>query len=429
MAKRADVVIGSAFGDEGKGLITDVLAARHPEDTLVVRFNGGAQARHTVVTPEGDRHVFSHFGSGTLSGAATFLSRFFIVNPIQFHPERERLLKLGVSPQVFIDPRALVTTPYDIFVNMALEQLRGCARHGSCGVGFGETVGRSEDRTFALTVADLTRAQAQQKVRTIRDQWLPKRVAELGLHLTAEERATLLSETLVRGFMDDAARMLESCTLAGQQILRLADHVVFEGAQGLLLDQAMGCFPYVTRSHTGLHNVARLIESTDISRLDVHYVLRPYLTRHGAGPLPGELDQPPYPGIVDETNIPNVWQGSLRFALQDIDLLRASVARDLSHARLPGQVQVKKTVAVTCLDQITDEVRFLEGGTESRATPESFVLRCQLAIGAEQARASYAPDRSRCACLAMTRKHRACAGGRKLPARDRAYGSSGTARP
>lgn len=95
MARRADVVIGSAFGDEGKGLITDVLAAKNAGETLVVRFNGGAQAGHTVTTPEGQRHVFSHIGSGTFTGSATFLSRFFVVNPILFHPRAGSAAAIG----------------------------------------------------------------------------------------------------------------------------------------------------------------------------------------------------------------------------------------------------------------------------------------------------------------------------------------------
>ncbi|NJN48156.1 MAG: adenylosuccinate synthetase [Candidatus Competibacteraceae bacterium] len=74
--KQAQVVIGSGFGDEGKGLATDFYAAHFGKDALVVRFNGGAQAGHTVVTPEGQRHIFSHIGSGSMVGAATYLSRF-----------------------------------------------------------------------------------------------------------------------------------------------------------------------------------------------------------------------------------------------------------------------------------------------------------------------------------------------------------------
>ena len=65
---KAFAIIGAAFGDEGKGLMTDYLASNHDGKALVVRFNGGAQAAHTVQTPSGQRHVFKHLGSGSFSG-------------------------------------------------------------------------------------------------------------------------------------------------------------------------------------------------------------------------------------------------------------------------------------------------------------------------------------------------------------------------
>ena len=88
---KISVVIGANYGDEGKGLATDYLASQGTK-SLVVRFNGGAQAGHTVVTPDGCRHVFHHFGSGVFAEADTFLSKFFIVNPILFRTEFEETL-------------------------------------------------------------------------------------------------------------------------------------------------------------------------------------------------------------------------------------------------------------------------------------------------------------------------------------------------
>lgn len=404
MARRADVVIGSAFGDEGKGLITDVLASKHFGEALIVRFNGGAQAGHTVVTPEGQRHVFSHFGSGTFVGSASFLSRFFVVNPVLFHREREQLLRSGISPRVLVDPRAMVTTPFDMFVNAALEKHRGTARHGSCGVGFGETVGRNQNSALTLTVADLTRSNGERNVRAVRDQWLPQRLTELGLAMSAEERATFLSEALLAKFMDDVAAMMDSLTLSGEECLDSAPHVVFEGAQGLLLDQQMGFFPHVTRSYTGLRNVRALIETSEITSLDVHYVMRPYLTRHGAGPLPGEFRGPPYLGIADETNIPNPWQGSLRFAPANLDLLRSAVDRDLRDAGLPNHIDLTKSVAVTCLDQVDGLVRFLEDGKDTAAPPGAFTRRCMAAIGASATLASYGATRETCTAIGASRR-------------------------
>src|SRR5206468_2979559 len=111
MRQTAKVVIGANYGDEGKGLMTDYHAAHAGGDGIVVRFNGGAQAGHTVTTPGGMRHVFSHLGSGTLAGAATFLSRHFVCHPPMFFKELEKLAAAGLRtlPPVFVDERAPVS--------------------------------------------------------------------------------------------------------------------------------------------------------------------------------------------------------------------------------------------------------------------------------------------------------------------------------
>src|ERR1700730_14751416 len=89
-SRSAKVVIGANFGDEGKGLAVDALAARMTRP-IVIRFNGGAQAGHTVTTPDGRRHVFSHVGAGAFLDAPTFLSRFFVVQPGVFAREAAEL--------------------------------------------------------------------------------------------------------------------------------------------------------------------------------------------------------------------------------------------------------------------------------------------------------------------------------------------------
>src|SRR5262249_12200450 len=150
----ATVIIGANLGDEGKGLLTDFHAAAAP-GALIVRFNGGAQAGHTVVTPDARRHVFSHFGSGSFAGAATYLSRFFVSHPTLFLRERAQLAALGLAPTVHVDPRSPITTPYDMLINQAVETARAGARHGSCGIGFGETIQRGLAPRLALQVGDL----------------------------------------------------------------------------------------------------------------------------------------------------------------------------------------------------------------------------------------------------------------------------------
>ncbi|MGE3913811.1 MAG: adenylosuccinate synthetase, partial [Chloroflexota bacterium] len=118
--RKAYILVGLGFGDEGKGAWTDYLARTEPVHT-VVRFNGGAQAGHNVVTPDGRHHTFAQFGSGTLvRGVNTHLSRYMLVNPLAMLKEDEALQALGVTDalrRTSIDRRALLTTPIQVAAN------------------------------------------------------------------------------------------------------------------------------------------------------------------------------------------------------------------------------------------------------------------------------------------------------------------------
>src|SRR6266545_215189 len=142
--QQAFLTVDLGFGDSGKGSIVDFLTRIHAAHT-VVRYNGGAQAAHRVVTdgPNPREHVFAQFGSGTLAGAATHLSRFMLLDPLAMVAEERHLQSLGV-PDAFqrttIDERALVITPFQRAANRLKELARGDGRHGSCGMGIGETM-------------------------------------------------------------------------------------------------------------------------------------------------------------------------------------------------------------------------------------------------------------------------------------------------
>src|SRR4051794_37158626 len=139
----AIILSGLGYGDEGKGTWTDFLARTMPVHT-VVRFNGGAQAGHNVVTPDGRHHTFAQFGSGTfVRGVNSHLSRFMLLNPIRLLQEADELRVLGVPDalaRLSVDRRALLTTPFQVAANRLKELARGDARHGSCGMGIGETM-------------------------------------------------------------------------------------------------------------------------------------------------------------------------------------------------------------------------------------------------------------------------------------------------
>jgi adenylosuccinate synthase len=365
MARQAKAVIGANYGDEGKGLMTDFLTAETGRGTLVVRANGGAQAGHTVTTPDGHRHVFSHFAAGSYLGARSYLSRFFVVNPILFLRERFLLERQGVTPAVSVAPQALVTTPYDMIINQTVEAARGQARHGSCGVGFGETIERTLSPALALTMADLgNRDRLMVTLKAIRTTWVERRLHALGCgERWAAVQPIVSSDELLYRFVDDCESMLKVVTLADSEIIRSAEAVVFEGAQGLLLDQDRGAFPHVTRSNTGLRNVVALAKEAGLNRLEVTYATRAYLTRHGAGPLAFELPAAPYAGIDDATNVDNPYQGTLRFAWLNLDTLANAIQADLADG---AGLSIEAGVAVTCLDQVPAIVTWAtEGGLEN----------------------------------------------------------------
>lgn len=391
--RKATVIIGANFGDEGKGLFTDYMTSQSDEPTTVVRFNGGSQAGHTVELANGTRHVFSHFGSGTLAGAKTFLSRFFAVNPLTFMKEWSELAGKGLTPKVVIDGAAPVTTPYDMMINQIVEDARGHHRHGSCGVGFGETLARHEDSPCILTAADICTQNLPEKIIRIRDHWLPVRLEQLGVYaLSTEWRHRINSDEILEAFLSCCQEMLDRSVLADGDYLKRCGSVIFEGAQGLLLDQNHNWFPHVTRSNTGLQNVVELAQAAEIDALDVVYATRAYLTRHGAGPLPFELAEKPYERIFDATNTPHPYQGTLRFAPLNFDLLKTSITDDLRFAN--GKLAVTTMLGVSCMDQLDETAVYIHEGRRRTATPGAMLDHLMVSMGLDKVLASFGPTRA-----------------------------------
>lgn len=309
----ARVVIGANFGDEGKGLVTDWLCSQGAG--VVVRFNGGAQAGHTVVTPDGERHVFRHIGSGTLCGVPTFLSQFFVCNPLLFFRERQELIDLGFHPEVYAHPDCLVTTFMDMLINQAKETARADKRHGSCGIGFHETIVRSQLPELKITMSDLWNGgkRLPQQLDEICGKWAKYRAGE----------AYPAPATAIESFIETCNDFAQTVNPLG---IGQCKDIVFEGSQGLCLDQNnKRFFPHVTHSNTGIKNVELLCRQAGIDRKEVYYVSRTYLTRHGAGPLPGEDAAMRF---EDDTNHQTMFQGPLRFAPLDFGELRQRCDQD-----------------------------------------------------------------------------------------------------
>jgi len=348
--KRAFGVVGAGYGDEGKGLITDYLASLNGGAT-VVRTNGGAQAGHTVVTPGGVRHVFHHVGSGALAGSPTHLSRFFVSHPMLFRGEIADVASKGGNASVSADPRGLVTTPYDMMINQIAERARSGGRHGSCGLGFGETIERGLRPEYALTITDLRRDDMRELLLRIREEWVPVRLRALGVAvLDPEDRALLGNDAILGRYLSDVEAFADAVSLRNDASLGRGV-VIFEGAQGLMLDQDFGAFPHVTRSNTGALNMAAVAREAGFDRIEVVYATRSYVTRHGAGPLAHEMERLDFADVVDPTNVPNEWQGTIRFAPLDLDILRDAIRHDISRATGAG-VAIVPSISVSCLDQL-----------------------------------------------------------------------------
>lgn len=360
---RARVVIGANFGDEGKGLVTDWLCAQG--SGMVVRFNGGSQAGHTVVAPDGKSHVFSHFGSGTFLGVPTFLSQYFVCNPIIFLREMMTLRSLlGKLPHVYAHPQCLVTTFADMIINQWKEENRGTKRHGSCGLGVNETTERSQVDRLKITMADLWNGQGlEEKLHEICGKWATFRTGS-----QIEHPAMMMQE-----FIRECKAMAEVVHPLGIAQCRGLEPV-FEGAQGLLLDQGnKEFFPHVTRSNTGMKNVRALCAQAGLTEAEIFYVSRTYLTRHGAGPLPGED-----PGMKyeDLTNLDHPWQGKLRFGRLDSNKL-------IARCNLDAQGGKWKLVMTHC-DQLPGEVADVVAFGPSRETIEYKRLRVHATSGSDR---------------------------------------------
>ena len=297
------VVIGSNYGDESKGLVSGCLAREAIENegkkVLTVLYNGTSQRAHTY-----QNKIYHLEGTGAAHGADTFYHRAFVVDPI--------MLWLTKTTPI-IDPRCRVIFPGDVLYGPAREKQ---VNHGSCGYGLFAAVKRAEKMQDPFIIGDffLPTNSFYKKVQYT-DSWYDYKSNEI--HNIAN-------------FLRAVKWVKENCRFfIFEDIVNEYDTIIFEGGQGLLLDQANhGDFPHLTPSSTGAHFIHNDIEKLGV-RADLFYVSRSYMTRHGNGPMDKEVQKAQINSdIVDMTNQPNEWQGSLRFGLIDTDKLYHRIMGD-----------------------------------------------------------------------------------------------------
>lgn len=346
-------VIGANYGDEGKGLMTDYLCheALKAGSCLNVLTNGGAQRGHTVVTPDGKRHVFHHFGSGTFAGADTYIPKQFVVNPMAFMEEYKELDI--ISPSVFIDSLALMTTPYDMIYNTFKMKQDGI--HNSCGYGVYYTKMRHCDTIVNSTVQDFIDANTtKERVKRLEDirSYYANRMTKEKMDLTEKWKEIFYSDNLIHNFIYDFESMMDVSNVypfVACQFFQKYDTIIFENAQGLLLDKDLDP-KFGTSSNTGLKAVYKVLGSFGYF-VEPVYVSRTYLTRHGDGELPGECEM----NFADLTNVHNEFQGDLRYAPINFDDLYERIEKDSANS------DSHPKIALTHCDELApnDESAFL----------------------------------------------------------------------
>ncbi|MEN8688988.1 MAG: adenylosuccinate synthase [Desulfobacterales bacterium] len=278
------VIIGTQWGDEGKGKIVDLLAARAD---LVVRFQGGNNAGHTMVV-DGEQFISHLVPSGILQGKTCLIGNGVVVDPAVLIEEMDYLDGKGIdvgADRIKVSERAHLIMPYHQAVDLARENQKGDKKIGTTGRGIGPAY---EDKATRRGVRfiDLLEPEAfAERVRSLLDE----KNFYLKNYLSA---ATLDAEEIIdtyRRYADRLAPHVTNVSITLDAAIKKGRQVLFEGAQGTHLDIDHGTYPFVTSSNTVAGNACCGSGVGPGAVTDVIGIVKAYTTRVGAGPFPCEL--------------------------------------------------------------------------------------------------------------------------------------------
>ncbi|MEX0828707.1 MAG: adenylosuccinate synthase [Nitrospirales bacterium] len=279
------VVVGSQWGDEGKGKIVDLLAK---DADIIVRYQGGSNAGHTVITDKGT-FIFHLIPSGVLyRGKQCVLGNGVVIDPAGLIGELDGLTKNGIAvgKRFLICQRAHVIMPYHKAIDKAAEQAKGARRIGTTGRGIGpayvDKMARVGIRMGDLLHPDVLKKKIQENLVEI-NAFLQRIYHAKGFTVQSIFKEYQAYGERLRPYITDVPLLLDRAFASGQQVL-------FEGAQGTHLDVDFGTYPFVTSSSScsGGACTGSGVGPTNISA--VLGVTKAYTTRVGGGPFPTELD-------------------------------------------------------------------------------------------------------------------------------------------
>ena len=277
------VVLGSQWGDEGKGKIVDLLTEKA---TAVARFQGGHNAGHTLVVG-GEKTVLHLIPSGILRDDVTcFIGNGVVLAPDALLKEMNGLIEKGVPvrERLRISAACPLIMPYHTALDQAREAKRGNDKIGTTGRGIGPAY---EDKVArrALKVADLFRDDLPQKLEAI----LEYHNFALTQYYKVDAIDYDVTLKLCQVWRDELKDLVVDVTAELESRRQAGENLMFEGAQGTLLDIDHGTYPFVTSSNTTAGGVST---GTGLGPLYLDYVLgitKAYTTRVGSGPFPTEL--------------------------------------------------------------------------------------------------------------------------------------------
>jgi adenylosuccinate synthase len=280
----ATAVVGLQWGDEGKGKVVDILAE---QADAVIRYNGGANAGHSVVI-KGTRHAVHLIPSGIFrAGCLAVIGNGVVVDPITLLSEIETLQQAGIDTQgLRLSSRAHVVAPYHMLEDLSresdLKQHEQDQSIGTTGRGIGPAYADKALRAGALRVGDLLQPQI---LSDIVEQQLHRKRHILGK--STPDTADVVEKLLHAG--DRLKPSICDTTYLLQDLRQQGASLLFEGANGTLLDIDHGGFPYVTSSNCSVLGIGTGTGISERCLGRVVGIVKAYSTRVGAGPMPTEL--------------------------------------------------------------------------------------------------------------------------------------------
>ena len=351
MKPTTDIIIGANLGDEGKGTVTATITKNADGKVLNILTNGGSQRGHSILTENGS-FTFCHFGSGTYHGADNYYSEYFIINPMSFVKEYNELKRRGIclDNKVHCSPMVRWSSPYDMMANQIIEELRGETKHGSCGMGIWETVRRYvKSEKTAYTFKEFMSSPLPIKLGVLMG--IKSYFEELIGEIPSTWKHIWNSSVLVDHFIEDCKFMHNIIDYNVNP--NIYNRVIFENGQGLMLCDTGKDIAGTTPSMTDSSYALRIAKKMGLNDITLHYVTRPYLTRHGKGYLDKEIKRGTISSSIemDRTNHYNIFQDDFRYAPLDITQLKERIKKDNRH-------NLKYKIDLTHCDEMDREKEF-----------------------------------------------------------------------